>query len=162
MTSLQTLRLPRGLWTDIEETVIRQDRQFLTEVARSLGLPVADVIRKCLGTGADQSVAIVGEDPGACPWWTETNGLWRPCPRLRLTPTTACQGHRNPVGCCLRSALNLPEAVPVRFEDEIYYVADTVWREDGEIVPLKFKVIGHHGRRLWVADRRMPIKDFAH
>jgi hypothetical protein len=30
-------------------------------------------------------------------------------------------------------------------------VGETVWREDGEIVPLRFKRIGHLGRRLWVA-----------
>jgi hypothetical protein len=155
--TLQTLRLPRGLWADIEETVIHQDRQFLTEVARSLGLPVADVLRKCLGTGADQKVTIVGEDPGACPWWTETNGLWRSCTRLRLTPTTACQHHRNPVGCRLGSDLDLPDAVPLLFEGEIYYVGETVWREDGEIVPLRFKRIGHLGRRLWVADLRSAV-----
>ena len=39
-SQLVTFRIPRGLWRDLEETVIQQDRQFLSEVARQLGLPV--------------------------------------------------------------------------------------------------------------------------
>ena len=39
---IRLLRIPHGLWKDLEDTVIQQDRQFLTEVARNLGLPVKE------------------------------------------------------------------------------------------------------------------------
>ena len=108
---LLTLRIPRGLWADLEETVIQQDRQFLSEVARSLGLPVPEVLRKCLGTGAPQPcpvlwapAAFMGEEPAAhntCPWWELHGALWRPCPRLRLSPCLPCQIHERCVPCPL-------------------------------------------------------------
>jgi hypothetical protein len=100
MTS--SLRLPRGLLQDLEETVIHQDRQFLTEVARSLGLPVQEVLRKCLGTGSIQKIstlwAFADEDGGAeiqkCPWWDcYGDGLWKPCIRHRLAPALPCYKH---------------------------------------------------------------------
>jgi hypothetical protein len=37
-------------------------------------------------------------------------------------------------------------------------VGETVWREDGEVVALRFKRIGHHGRRLWVMSNRQVTK----
>lgn len=114
-----TLRIPRGLWTDLEETVIQQDRQFLSEVARSLGLPVPEVLRKCLGTGAPQPcpvlwapAAFMSEDADnhTCPWWELHNGyLWRPCPRLRLSTCLPCQIHERCVPCPLTRLGSDPE-----------------------------------------------------
>lgn len=168
MTStLQTLRVPKGLWADLEETVIQQDRQFLTEVARSLGLPVAEVLKKCLGTGATQTIAVLIGSPteefGACPWWTRSeDGLWKPCLRSRLTPTTACQFHLHaatgPSSCLGSDALldTLPTVKPMRFAQRIYWVSDgpdtCVYREDGMIESeLVFKYIQHRGQRIGVA-----------
>lgn len=106
MTTYETLRIPRGLWADLEETVIQQDRQFLSEVARGLGLPVQEVLRRCLGsTGAPQQVPILwtnGKDPVSCPWWERHgDGLWRPCPRVRLSATLPCHIHERSVPCPL-------------------------------------------------------------
>lgn len=108
MTTYETLRIPRGLWADLEETVIQQDRQFLSEVARALGLPVQEVLRRCLGTaGAPQQVPVLwtqpdGEDPVSCPWWERHgDGLWRPCPRVRLAATLPCHIHERSVPCPL-------------------------------------------------------------
>lgn len=99
MTTQTMLRIPRGLWDDLEESVIKQDRQFLIEVAKSLGLPVQEVLRKCLGTRPTQtsipvlwSLAPVDQ----CPWYTLRGSLWHPCTRKRLSPTVPCCVHEKP------------------------------------------------------------------
>jgi len=168
MTSLQTLRLPKGLLDDLETTVIQQDRQFLTEVARSLGLPVAEVLRKCLGTGANQSIHILlqgSDDPGLCPWWTRYNGLlWRPCSRLRLSPTSACQLHTHTRQDSLHRIQSdtvltaLPTAQAVLHEGLLYWVTDDlVIREDNTIEPdLRFKFVTKEGQRICVINGLKP------
>jgi hypothetical protein len=114
------MRIPRGLWADLEETVIQQDRQFLSEVARSLGLPVPEVLRKCLGTGgtstacpvlwAPAAFMIPDSDPSpTCPWWECHGSLWRPCPRIRLSPTLPCAIHERCVPCPLTRLGSDPE-----------------------------------------------------
>ncbi len=164
--SLQTLRVPKGLWADLEETVIQQDRAFLSEVARSLGLPVAEVLRKVLGTGAPQPIAVLigspSEDPACCPWWIKSAaGCWAPCTRQRLNPTSACQIHLHAITgptLGIRSDprfVTLPTLSPVRYNGNIYWVsedADThVYREDGSIESdIAFKFIEHRGQRICV------------
>jgi hypothetical protein len=136
----QLLRLPRGLWADLEATVIQQDRQFLTEVARTLGLPVAEVLRRCLGTGAPQSVPVLlGEDAissDRCPWWQQYgDGLWRRCCRSRLSPTLPCAVHERSVPCPLTRLDSdpliraLPRLQPARFGDRL------LWYDPANIVP---------------------------
>jgi hypothetical protein len=153
-TSQQTisLRVPRGLWQDLEETVIQQDRQFLTEVARSLGLPVAEVLRKCLGTGgATQSIPVLWseygqtEAPEACPWWDcHGDGLWRRCPRLRLSASLPCALHErwSPSTSTARIDTDpflrtLPVRTPVSWKGTLYWVdptaTDPPLREDGTV-----------------------------
>jgi hypothetical protein len=154
----QTLRIPRGLWTDLEETVIQQDRQFLTEVARSLGLSVPEVLRKCLGTGAPQTVQVLTADCDQCPWWSREGNLWRPCPRQRLTPTSACQMHgttteTQQLGSSPLLA-SIPTATPVQYNGEIYWLHESeqiVFNEAGLQEPtLAFKFIDHRGQRICV------------
>lgn len=144
LQTLQTLRLPRGLWANLEETVIQQDRQFVSEVARSLGLPVQEVLRKCLGSGAPQAVPVsLAPAEHQCPWWVRSHeGCWRRCARQRISPTIACQQHihaRKNLLLCLDNdpyLSHLSPLQPVRFQDAIYWVGqDThVYREDGSIV----------------------------
>ena len=159
-----TLRIPRGLWKDLEESVIQQDRQFLTEVARSLGLPVGEVLRKVLGTGAPQLVQILtaAEDADICPWWDRIgDGLWRPCRRQRMSGSQPCQIHTRSASSAARLGadpyvVNLPVLQPVLHGGTIYWVSDdpdmSVYREDGTIVcDRTFKRITFHGQRMWVA-----------
>jgi hypothetical protein len=146
MTQLQTLRIPRGLWADLEETVIQQDRQFLSEVARSLGLPVAEVLRRCLGTGAPTSIPVLWTDPTtdpcACPWWEcHGDGLWRRCPRQRLSATLPCPIHERSTPCPMSRPDKDPviralrRVVPVLWNDELFWVdpsgVEPAFREDG-------------------------------
>jgi hypothetical protein len=162
--SLQTLRVPKGLWTDLETTVIQQDRAFLTEVARDLGLPVADVLRRCLGTGAPHQIAVLSgspsDDPGCCPWWSRTDdGCWMPCKRLRLAPTSGCQQHMHTKASEQQRLgsdphlVALPVLQPFRYEGEVFWYLPgfSVYREDGRIEPTRsFKVVDFRGQRLWV------------
>lgn len=135
-----TLRLPRGLLNDLEETVIHQGRQFLTEVARSLGLPAKDVIRVCLGTGAPQIIPVLWgstKEEKQCPWWDLCGeGLWRHCPRRRLTATHPCQIHATAAAATAATAATaaacrlgtdpfikaLPVYHPVRHAGVIYWI----------------------------------------
>ena len=160
MITLQTLRIPRGLWTDLEDSVIQQDRRFLTEVARAFGLPVQEVLRKCLGTGANQPVqALIGEETECrCPWWSRSDdGMWQPCSRLRLTSTTPCQLHTGATtGDSLRLRSDpymatLPELSPVLYEDEVYWVSgNTAYREDGSASAHQFRFVWFKGERICV------------
>jgi hypothetical protein len=168
----QTLRLPRGLWADLEETVILHDRQFLTEVARSLGLPVADVLRRCLGTGAPQSVPVLwGSCTSSrvrCPWWECHGQLWRPCPRPRLSESMPCAIHERSTPCPMTilatdpSLKELPIYEPIRHEGDLYWWDPTgvgpVLYEDGTVVPdVKIRRCEYKDRRIlvWVQIKGM-------
>jgi hypothetical protein len=142
---------------DLEETVIQQDRQFLSEVARTLGLPVAEVLKRCLGTGSPQIMLIGDEETGQCPWWEKTGLLWHPCGRLRLTATTACHVHvhsKPSQHCCLGSddqLATIEEAQPFLWKGVVYWAtSDTTVREDGAVVPFTFKQIEHEGSSIYV------------
>jgi hypothetical protein len=157
MTSLElTLRIPRGLWHDLEESVYQQDRQFLTEVARSLGLPPADVIRRCLGVMGQQTALPIlwtpaqSELPAACPYWDcRGDGLWRRCSRLRLSSTLPCGFHERTT---CRTALDsdptlqtMETRTPVLWQGALYWVDPTgaapPFNEEGFVVDCRFKRI---------------------
>ena len=162
-----TLRLPRSLWQDLEETVIQQDRQFLTEVARTLGLPVSEVLRRCLGTGAPHPVPVLWANPleavpEVCPWWDcHGEGLWRRCPRLRLSSTLPCQIHERCTPCPLARLDSdpiiraLPAVQPVRWRGSLYWINPAnpdvpPFHEDGTIdYSGNFRLIGFRGERVW-------------
>ena len=165
----QTLRIPRGLWEDLQSTVLQQDRQFLTEVARTLGLPVPEVLRRCLGAGAPTAVPLLWSDPKTdepdqCPWWEcHGDGLWRRCPRLRLSATLPCQIHERCTPCPLARLHSdeviqaMPFYMPVRRGALLYWVDPTgvapPYREDGTVeTEGRFKSIGVRGgaAREWV------------
>jgi len=132
--TMETLRIPRGLWNDLEETVIAQDKQFLRMVAKELGLNPNDVIQKCLGkTGETKRIPclLAGEEvESLCPWFTRGGPLdlvWTPCGRLRMSATTACPIHKHsrPSSCC---ALNssptiqaLPTLTPILYQESLYW-----------------------------------------
>lgn len=153
------LKMPKGLWVNFEETIIQQDRQFLTEVARSLSLPVAEVLRRCLGMGSPQAVLVGEDETDCCPWWIKQgDGLWRPCGRRRLTATTPCHLHTRSIPSqqqCLGTDPHLSsikEARPMRWQGEVYWITGTdTYHEDGRLSNLQFKQINHAGRPVYVA-----------
>jgi len=170
MTNLATpttLRIPRGLWADLEESIIQQDRQFLTEVARSLGLPVAEVLRKVLGTGAPQLVQVLAStvDADRCPWWDRIGeGLWRPCCRQRMSGSQPCQIHASQSSSSPSSRrlgvdthiTNMPSLTPISYDGIIYWVSDDpdacVFREDGAIAhDIEFRKVVHRGKTIYAA-----------
>lgn len=168
-TQSLTLRIPRALWADLEETVIQQDRQFLAEVARSLGLPVNDVIRRCLGgAGTVTTIPVLWTDPStdstACPWWDcHGDGLWRRCPRQRLSETLPCPIHERFTPCPLTRTdadpfiRSLRRVIPVRWKGELFWVDPTgqqpAFREDGtadtEGTFVRIRVNGQTSERVW-------------
>jgi hypothetical protein len=142
---LRTLRIPIGLWNDLQETVIQQDRQFLIDVAKSLGLPIPEVLRKCLGSGCLQQLPILmGDDPALqCPWWDRRGfGLWTPCRHPRMHPTMPCHHHERakPDARLVTDPIitDLPQFRPIKWKDVIYWMdpegKGATYREDGSIV----------------------------
>ena len=177
-THTKTLRIPKGLWADLEETVIQQDRQFLTEVARSLGLPVPEVLRRCLGTGATTPIPVLWipsasssneEDPDTCPWWSSTpNGaLWRPCHRPRMAPALPCCQHEGAASSARHKLATdpfitgLPKRWPVRFRSVIVWAdpegLETAVYEDGRPeLEGRFRFIQHRGKRIALFIKNEP------
>lgn len=156
--SLETLRIPRGLWADLEQTVIQQDRQFLTEVARTLGLDQKEVLRKCLGTSGTSTAVtcLVGEETESlCPFYYRSinSYLWTPCCRIRTSLTTPCALHTFTVPSSLLIHKDspaftcLPVVKPVSFNEKLYWVlfdeggkeTTMVFNEDGSLSHLRFK-----------------------
>lgn len=147
-----TMRLPRSLLQDLEETIIQQDRQFLMEVGLSMGLSRPEVntmIRRVLGTGAPQTIPVLWAPPERspgeeddeedeetaaardlfCPWWEcRGEGLWRRCPRHRIAPHLPCPIHERSVPCPL-TRLNtdpfikdLPHLQPMEVAGRLFWV----------------------------------------
>jgi hypothetical protein len=94
-----------------------------------------------------------------CPWWEcHGDGLWRRCPRLRLSPTLPCTIHERCTPCPLTRLHTdpviraLPYATPLRLEDELYWVTESgaAFREDGSAVAGRFRRITHRDQQLWV------------
>jgi hypothetical protein len=171
-----TFRIPRGLWRDLEETVIQQDRQFLSEVARTLGLPVQDVLRRCLGTGAPTTIPVLWMPTvaaGRCPWWERHGeGLLRPCPRLRLSPTMPCQIHERCTPCPLTRLDNdpfiraLPTFEPFTFNGNLYWLDPkgdgALYREDGTLeTEGEIRFINFRDTRIpvWVSHTTKPTTE---
>jgi hypothetical protein len=159
------MRIHRGLWADLETTVIHQDRQFLTEVAKTLGLPVQEVLKKCLGNGVQTPIIVLEGDntDHCCPWSMKIGHVWTPCSRVRLTESSACYIHRdikpNPTLKLTKDLDSIPTVIPVEYNDVIYWWCPTnpdipVVCEDGTVVPnLSFKYILHKGEKQLCAFR---------
>jgi hypothetical protein len=160
-----TLRIPKGSFDDLTDTLIQFDRQFLTELARTLGLPVTETLRRCLGTGAATPIPVLwipqphddDEVEEKCPWWTATGALWRPCQRLRLAPTLPCIQHEVTSKEHRLSSdpfiLGLPPRWPVRFRDKLLWAdpegLEPALHEDGRPeLEGRFRFTEHQGRRV--------------
>lgn len=138
------IRIPRGLWDDLEQTVIYMDRQIVAAIARELGLNVAETIRRILGTGSPQLVMISAEPLDPCPWYDLVGGTrWRPCIRQRMGPTRPCQFHERP-GPKHALMVDAEEIEPFIVDDRIYWTSDVkdniTYREDGTI-ETEFKIL---------------------
>ena len=149
--------------------MIQQDRAFLSEVARSLGLPVQEVLRRCLGTGAQQPVPVLwapstSTHVDVCPWWEcHGDGLWRRCPRLRLSSTLPCNIHERCTPCPLARLdsdpiiSDLPWVQPITWNNRVYWIDPAnpdaaARREDGAVeTEFKFRYIDFRGKQILVA-----------
>ena len=121
---MNTFRIPKGLWDDLEDTVIQQDRQFLTEVARSLGLPVKDVLQACLGPKATP-IPVIWNPYGpieTCPYWNQHQSLWKPCMNPRMSPTMPCCVHEDGGGRLQSELGELVRRIPVKRGGILYWV----------------------------------------
>lgn len=155
-----TLRIPRGLWNDLEESVIKQDRIFLAEVARALGLPFQEVMRKVGPATTVMPTLWVGDasDPTRCPWYTRRGeSVWFPCQRLRLSPTMPCCVHerQGPCDSLVNKLEQKPKAFPVVRKGVLYWVTEdgTAYDEAGsEITNGLFRFMTFREKKiaLWV------------
>jgi len=159
---METLRIPKGLWEDLETSVIAQDRQFLIEVARSLGLPVQEVLRKCIRP-VPTSVPVLWytNTVDQCPWYSARGSLWFPCVRQRLSATLPCCVHERPGDYLHKSdplILGATQWISVRRKNIIYWVDPTgkeaPLTEDGRpVTEGTFRLSTFRGKKiaLWTA-----------
>ena len=168
-TTNERMRVPRGLWDDLISATAQQDEQFLTEVARSLGLDPREVKAKCLYVPppADRPnarivptavvpVLLGPPSAGRCPWWEcHGDGLWRRCPRARLTKTLPCAIHERCTPCPLTRLDTdpiiraLPTYKPICHKGQLYWynpadLTEPPYCEDGTREP--------HGRIVFLTD----------
>jgi hypothetical protein len=155
-TVTERLRIPRFLWEDLVSATAQQDELFLNEVSRSLGLDAREVKAKCLylPPPPDRPAAriipavavpvVLGPTTtGRCPWWEcHGDGLWRRCPRGRLTKTLPCAIHERCTPCPLTRLDSdpliqaLPIYEPIRHKGHLYWydpknLTAPLFREDG-------------------------------
>jgi hypothetical protein len=163
-----TLRMPRGLWDDFAATVYQQDRQFLLDVARDLGLPPREVLDRCLGRLGPTSVPCLwtparAEPPDACPYWTCCgDSLWRRCPRTRLSDSLPCALHERSTGGTKHQSdpdlQAMPWLIPLRDGENLVWVdpagVEPPRTEDGRpLADLRYRRILVQGDHVWVRQR---------
>jgi hypothetical protein len=163
MTQIK-IRIPRGLWEDLEVSVMKQDRQFISDVARALGLPVQEAIRKCLGPALTPLPTLWIHDSNVediCPWLTLRGALWTPCVRPRLSPTLPCCYHEKDKDAKLKTDPDIvaaPRRYPVKREGILYWVDPTgeapPLYEDGTVAPGQFRFSQHKGKKIafWISE----------
>ena len=128
-----TRRMPIGLLDHIQTICARQDQQFITDVARILGLNAAaanDMRRKVLGTLGSQTLVFTESNP----WWVGTQcpimiqspcGMWVRCSRTcENRGNGKCFKHRNSKKRVHTDPVfsEMESRTPFRYEDELYWV----------------------------------------
>lgn len=132
-------RMPVGLFDHIQTVCARQDQQFITDVARILGLPGAaahDMRRKILGTLGTPTLVCTESNP----WWTGTQcpimiqspcGMWTRCGSV-CESHGKCWQHRKskkPVYTDPAFA-EMESRTPFRYDGELYWVSE----KDGSVL----------------------------
>lgn len=132
-------RMPVGLLDHIQTVCARQDQQFITDVARILGLSGAaahDMRRKILGTLGTPTVVCTESNP----WWTGTQcpvmiqspcGMWTRCGSM-CESHGKCWQHRKskkPVYTDPAFA-EMETRTPFRYDGELYWVSE----KDGSVL----------------------------
>lgn len=129
-------RMPVGMLDHLQTICARQDQQFITDVARILGLPAAEMRRKILGTLGTPTLVCTESDP----WWMGTQcpimvqcshtNMWSRCGHMSEAHGT-CWRHRftkTPVFTDPQFA-EMDKRTPFRLDGELYWVA-----EDGSVL----------------------------
>ena len=126
-------RMPIGLLDHIQTVCARQDQQFITDVARILGLSgvaAHDMRRKILGTLGTPTVVCTETNP----WWVDTQcpimiqsrcGMWTRCGST-CESTGACWNHRStkkPVHTDPVFA-EMESRTPFRYDGDMYWVSE--------------------------------------
>jgi hypothetical protein len=140
-TVSQTRRIPAALLESLQEVCYRQDVQFLQEVSRVIGVPVADLKKRIIGINTGFPTTVLVEEG---PWWEgtqcvamEKNGsLWARCGSY-ADSGNQCWTHRRPMRLYNDPWFaSLPEYKPARIEGRAVWVDKDglVYNEFGEIL----------------------------
>jgi hypothetical protein len=162
-------RMPIGLLDHIQTICARQDQQFISDVARILGLgaPAAnDMRRKILGTMGTPTLVFTESNP----WWVGTQcpimnqspcGMWMRC-GVMCQASGKCMKHRNSKKRVYTDPMfaEMESRTPFRHDGELYWVSNdgnvldaTGTREMDFIVNLKSRTI------LYIKKYAKPIND---
>ena len=128
-----TRRMPVGLLDHIQTICTRQDQQFITDVARILGMNAAatsDMRRKILGALGTPTPVFTESNP----WWVETQcpimiqspcGMWTRCScPCEAHGNGKCRKHRNSKKRVYTDPIfaEMESRTPFRHEGELYWV----------------------------------------
>jgi hypothetical protein len=126
-------RMPVGLLDHIQTICARQDQQFISDVARILGLGAAganDMRRKILGTLGTPTLLFTESNP----WWVGTQcpimiqspcDMWVRCGNM-CESSGKCLKHRNSKKRVYTDPIfaEMKTRTPFRHDDELYWVGD--------------------------------------
>ena len=141
ITSQKTRRIPAALLESLQEVCYRQDVQFLREVSKLIGVPVAELKQRILGKNTGFPTTMLVEEG---PWWEGTQciameqkgSLWFRCSSYAESGSQ-CWMHRRPMMTYNDPMFTtLPQYTPARIEGRVVWVDKDglVYNEFGEIL----------------------------
>jgi len=134
-------RIPALLWESLQDLCFKQDRQFVQDVSRIIGVPVDDIRKRVLGVRGTKTAVLVEEGPywakKQCCGMVHEDVFWKRCGFVSEA-NGFCWTHQDPAP--LRyddpSFATLPTLSPYRLEGAVVWVRKdgTVYTETGDVL----------------------------
>lgn len=150
MTELTTepQYIPALLWDSLQTICYQLDAKFVTDVAKLIKVPAAELKRRVLGTRGMKTAVTVADGPWwmgqQCPLMESHNSLWKRCGSY-CDASGFCMKHSGfkQGSSVLRHKddsyiKHMPRRIPVRADDEIVWACEktgTVYNGLGECLP---------------------------
>ena len=95
---IENQRIPLGLWDSLQEVCAQNDRRFIKDVARIIGVDASDIRKRVFGVRGIQTTVAVEDGPwwsaAQCPVMTKQVGcMWQRC-TANCSPSGFCWDHR--------------------------------------------------------------------
>ena len=96
---IENQRIPLGLWDSLQEVCAQNDRRFIKDVARIIGVDASDIRKRVFGVRGIQTTVAVEDGP----WWSaaqcpvmskQVGSMWQRC-TANCSPCGFCWDHRS-------------------------------------------------------------------